>query len=281
MVSRRFDECCAAVFCLGALVLTAGCRVDGAWSDPKPPKDAVVDETMTDDVDVVATVDDTNLADMQEVDLVEQVVAHRRAYRRALEELRLHYRMRGNASKLGWADFELDGLRRVKPFRYLLDAEVPPTSLRATDPVPEADALFKRGQELMRMGGHGVPGVYREDRMIQASTVLRELVERYPTSDKIDDAAFLLGEIHREYMPGQDILAALWYERAHAWNPRTLQPALFRAAVIYDQRLHDRDRALELYQAVVHDDGQSGRHARYAANRIHELSRDWRTADAR
>ncbi len=271
---------CAAACCLAAGMLAAGCNVDGQWREPGPPKGAVVDTTVWDDDGSRDAVAVPAAVDTQEVDLIETVVAHRMAYRRALEELRDHYESHGNAMKLAWAEFELKGLRRVKPFRYFVDAEIPPESLRPTERAPEADALYQRGRVLMREGGYRGPGLYLESMMIEASCTFRELIEKYPSSDKIDDAAFFLGEIDKEYMPGQEMLAVKWYERAWTWDPKTPHPARFKAAVVYDHRLHDRDRALELYHAVIRDETDSARNVRIATNRIHALTKDHRTASA-
>jgi TolA-binding protein len=153
-----------------------------------------------------------------------------------------------------------------------MDSEIPPADLKATEQIPEADTLYQVGLDLMRRGGHRAPVIYRQDRMIQAAEVFRNLIERYPTSDKIDDAAFWEGEIHSQYLPGQETLAAQWYERAWTWDPYTPHPARFRAAVVYDSKLHDRDRALELYQLVIRDETQSKRNLRHATRRIHKLT---------
>lgn len=222
---------------------------------------------------------DLQIADAREADLVEEVVAHRAAYHRSLNALQTYYAERGNAIKEGWADFELSGLRRVKAFKYILDAEVASDALRPTDSIAEADALYEKGMELMRRGGHGVPALFDRDRMVEAAATFRELIERFPSSDKIDDAAFYLGEIHKEYLPNQELLAVKWYERAWTWNPSTPHPARFQAAVVNDYRLHDRDRALELYQQVIESETGIKSNVRFAARRIHELTDTVQTAE--
>lgn len=215
---------------------------------------------------------DLKLVAMKEVDLVEAVAAHRNQYRASLERLHAYYSEHGYAAKQGWASYELDGLSKVKPFRYLMDSEVPTERLHATDSIPEADALFEEGRDLMKRGGYGVPGIYREDRMIQAAEVLRRMILQYPSSDKIGDAAFLCGEIHKEYLPGQEQIAVKWYERCWIWDPETTHPAKFQAAVVYDYRLHDRDAALELYHRVVSDGSREDPNVRHALKRIQALT---------
>jgi len=220
------------------------------------------------------------VVERQEVDLVENVLAHRAQYHQGLEELRDYYHEHGNAAKQSWADFELAGIRKVKAFRYLVDAEIPSDQLRPTDRIPEADVFYERGRDLLRKGGGGIPIFYREKTMIEAADVFQQLVERYPTSDKIDDAAFYLGEIHKEYLPNQEPIAVQWYERAWTWDPQTPHAARFQAAVVYDYRLHDRDRALELYHSVLKNETGNHTNVRFATRRIHELTTARRTASA-
>ncbi|MBN2131287.1 MAG: hypothetical protein JW741_17435, partial [Sedimentisphaerales bacterium] len=90
------------------LVVSVGCqstdqgrsqrlpRRNGAYADPaqpvNPPESAMV------------------RASTDEVDLVEQVAAHRRAYRQSLELLIQNYSGAGNNMKLNWAQEELRSL---------------------------------------------------------------------------------------------------------------------------------------------------------------------------
>jgi len=215
---------------------------------------------------------DITPVEAEEVDLVESVVAHRDAYLQHLTALRDYYQARGYAAKQSWADFELNGLRKIKAFRYVDDAEVPVAKLDPSASIAEADSMYARGMELMEKGGHGVPIFYRQKTMIQAADVFRDLIQKYPTSDKVDDAAFYLGEIHKEYLPGQEPIAVKWYERAWTWNAETPHPARFQAAVVYDYRMHDRDRALELYRAVVEREVQNASNVRFAQRRIQDLA---------
>ena len=250
-----------AACCLGIGFAFGGCNVDGRWDRFAGPKGPVVPlQRSTADLD-------STLGDAQEVDLIESVLSHRAEYQQNLRKLHAYYLSRGYASKADWAAFELKGLRRVKQFRYMLETEVPQQTVTPVERVPEADALYDKGRELMRRGGHGVPGFYHEGRMVEAAAILRELVEQYPSSNKTADAAFFLGEIHKEYLKGQEEIALLWYQRAWTWDPNTSHPARFQAAVVCDYRLHDRDHALELYRSVLENETGSKSNARWAARR--------------
>jgi tetratricopeptide (TPR) repeat protein len=253
--------------------------MDPAFGERRPPKGPIASakDPMGKGLPSGATL---AVVENQEVDLVENVLNHRAQYHQGLEELRDYYLAHGYASKQSWADFELAGLRKVKSFRYLIDAEIPSDQLRPTEKVPEADALYERGRSLLRKGGSGIPIFYREKTMIEAADAFQQLVEQYPNSDKIDDAAFFLGEIHKEYLPNQEQIAVKWYERAWTWDPQTPHAARFQAAVVYDYRLHDRDRALELYQSVLKNETGDQTNVRFATRRIHELTTARQTATA-
>jgi len=267
-----------AVVATGSLL--SACNVDGLW-DKRPPRNApTTSATDPGRVDLTRHKLDLEMVPGREVDLVETVLTHRALYHQSLERLRDYYAQHGEATKLKWAEFELKGARKVQPFRYLLDAEIAADSLRPTESIPEADAMYNRGLELMKEGGHGMPVFYRQDLMLQAAGVFREMVEKYPSSDKIDDAAFMLGEIHREYLPGQEAIAVKWYERAWTWDPHTPHPARYEAAIVFDYRLHDRDRALELYQAIMREETGDSSNSRFATRRISELTSSDRSASA-
>lgn len=258
----------------GLCLVAAGCNVDPIMPKAKRPKGPVVSVSETTGARAPA---DTGLSVVgtTEVDLVEAMVQHRAAYLHSLEDLRDFYRDHGYLTKEGWAEHELGGLKKVQTFRYVMDAEIPVKKLTPSNSVAEADAMYDQGLALMRKGGHGgLPALYREKPMIEAVGVFRELIEKYPSSDKIDDAAFWLGEIHKEYLKDQEQIAVQWYERAFTWDPATPHPARFQAAVVYDYRLHDRDRALELYRAVLTEETSHRTNVDFATRRIEQLTKE-------
>ncbi len=257
-----------------SILAAAGCNVDPLIPKTRAPRGPVVSISETTGARAPA---DTGLSviGQTEVDLVEKMVEYRSAYLHSLESLRDYYGDHGYLTKESWAEHELSGLKKVQTFRYVMDAEIPAQRLRPTDSVSDADAMLERGIALMRKGGHGgLPALYREKPMIEAAGVFRELIEKYPSSDKIDDAAFWLGEIHKEYLKDQEQIAVQWYERAFAWDPATPHSARFQAAVVYDYRLHDRDRALELYRLVLADEAWRRSNVDFATRRIEQLTKE-------
>ena len=98
---------------------------------------------------------------------------------------------------------------------------------------------------------------------------IAELIEKYPTSDKIALAAFYIGDIYREYVRNYP-LAVKWFERAWQWDPNITEPARFQAATVHDIRLHNPIKAIELYRAAIELETNRS-NARFAERRIPEL----------
>ena len=253
-----------------AFAASVGCRTDILGKGRRAPQGPVAPIDNPPGIELA----DIHDSDAREVDLVESVLTHRAMYRRYLRELRDYYDTHGYITKRDWAAFELEDVDQIKAFRYLLDAEVPTASLRPTESIAAADKLYARGLQLMQQAGHGIPVLYHERSMREALQVFVSLIEQYPTSDKIDDAAFYCGEIHKDYLKKQEPLAVRWYERAFTWDPSTPHPARFRAAVTYDYKLQNRKRALELYHAVLQRETADESNLAFATRRIGELTAD-------
>lgn len=221
-----------------------------------------------------------SLADRTEPDLVEDLVLHRSMYEQLLRALVTFYSENGFDDKANLARTELNGLQSVKTYNYILDAELPVATLQPTDSIFEADQLYEEGLKLMDKGGHRVIIWYHEGTMKKALGKFKELIAKYPSSDKIDDAAYYIAEIHKEYNQERDnMLAVEWYKRAIAWNPNLPHPAWSHAAHILDFRMHEREKALEWYYLVLeHEKDMDKTDARFAGNvavankRIRELT---------
>lgn len=277
-VSRKctFVRCAVACGCVVLMALSSGCQTDGFFQPGRSPK---ADRVIVAQTLAPRQVDEDFLHNAKEADLAEEVVGHREAYVSALRSLRDAYAAGGNGARRDQAATELAGLEKVQQFHYMLDAEVPPVDLKPTLSIPEADRLYNSAVKLMKQGGSGIPGLYRQEKMLEALHAFKSVINLYPTSDKIDDAAFYAGEIHKEYLPEQELIAVRWYERSMQWNPKTPHPVRFQAAVIYDYRLHDRARALELYHGVLEQEKDIDlSNTRFSSRRIDELMREPRTA---
>jgi tetratricopeptide (TPR) repeat protein len=208
-----------------------------------------------------------------EAELIEQVAANRQAYRQGLVSLIDYYGRTGNNLKLEWARKELAALETMPRYNYIIEATVAGPDLKASAIVAEADELYARASELQREGERLV--IAKDDELLRlALDKYNQLIRKYPTSDKIDDAAFKAAGIY-EYFRDYTI-ALLYYQRAFQWDAATPYPARFKAAYILDSRMHRRAEALELYLQALQTEGKDARYSTlkdYAQNRVEELSK--------
>ena len=249
---------------------SAGCKTDALANPSRETVDAPLDS-----LESPAGIDlpPIPIADRTEIDLVEEMSFHRAMYARYLRALATYYSEHGYEVKAIWARNELNDLRLVKPYRYISDAEVPVASLRPTESIAEADDLYQESHTLMKKGGHGIPALYNQQTMKLALAKFKALVDMYPTSDKVDDAAFFIAEIHKEYFEEEDNnIALMWYQRALDWNPNTPHPVRFQMAVLLDYRMHEREKALAMYQQVLEDERSNKSNLEWANARIRQLT---------
>lgn len=204
-----------------------------------------------------------------EADYVEQVAATRQAYREALESLATYYRSVGNYTKGQWAQTELRTFNQMVRYTYLAPAEVAPANLQARDVIDGAEQLFAEGMRLYREAG-GSLLVVDEAKYREALQYFNRLIAEYPTSTRIDDAAYRAGQIY-EHLKNYE-LAAIYYQRAFQWNDTTPYPARFRAATVLDHRLKMRSEALALYQLAVERESRFTDNTARASQRIAEMT---------
>jgi tetratricopeptide (TPR) repeat protein len=247
---------------IALLTILVGCQTNQGLSQRLPNRDtpgAVTSAPVA--VETAAAAD--------EIDVVEQLASHRQAYRQSLETLIKYYDVHGNRRNLEWARTELQALDRIPQYRYIIEAEVMPKDLRATEQIQAADDLYQKAVETERKAG--VLPVLKDENVLRvALNLYGQLISQYPTSDKIDDAAWHMAGIH-EYF--RDFVIALsFYQRVYQWDPSTPYPARFKAAWILDDKLHRRAEALELYQESVVKESQHENERAFAERRIRELS---------
>jgi tetratricopeptide (TPR) repeat protein len=211
------------------------------------------------------------IANAGETDYVEQIAVNRQAYRQGLELLIRYYTRTGNNMKLKWAQKELSSLDAIPQYKYIIQAEAAGANLRATTSIPEADELYEDAQQLQKEAGTLL--IAKNDELLRlALDKYERLIRTYPSSDKIDDAAYNAGDIY-EYFKDYSI-SLLYYKRAYQWDPGTTQPARFRSARILDKRLHRNAEALELYQEAIKTEGKYRKNRNwkeFAEQRIKEL----------
>jgi TolA-binding protein len=182
-----------------------------------------------------------------DIELVERVLACRRDYQVALEGLRAHYISVGDLERARWAEEELLQFHRIGKQAFRLDMDVPAATLKAEHAIGEANELYRKAMTFKDKGW----GTDYTDNQRRAELLFQQLLTSYPQSDKIDDAAYQLGDIYEGKAYRQYRRAAAYFERCFQWNQNTQFEARLRAARIYDKALLDRSRARELYQEVL------------------------------
>ena len=141
--------------------------------------------------------------------------------------------------------------------------------------ISEADDLYSKGSQLYEEGKGWMRTFLSTNYNKQRSALayFRELIRRYPSSDKIALSAFYVGEIYKEYF-NEDVRAVHWYELAWAWDPHIQLPARFQAATVYDHRLKNPLKALTTYQLAVRHEQFDPSNVRYAQVRIEILQQE-------
>jgi len=181
-----------------------------------------------------------------DIELVERLLAARRDYQMSLEALRTHYQSTNDLERARWAEDELRQYHRVLKQAYRLELDVPPPTLQATYPVPEATELYRKAMGFKSKGW----GTDYVDNQRRAEILFQQILTSYPQSDMIDDAAYQLGDLYEGKAYQQYRRAASYFERCFQWNPNTQFDARLRAARLYDKHLSERGRAMELYKEI-------------------------------
>lgn len=216
-------------------------------------------------------------ADLQrdtEVQLVEQMARHRRLYQEHLDALKMFYDRQGNHIKASWVRVELEQLELGPQREYLVIAEVAGPDLQSQAIVEEADTLYREAMNYVKEGRGALGRLFaKKKKLYTAIEKLDELITNYPTSDKIDDAAFQIAEIYRYYLKEYN-RALLYYQRVWQWDARTPLPARYWVARIYDDQLHNRVKALYYYEQVVNLESSYPKNVVYAENRITDINQE-------
>lgn len=201
-----------------------------------------------------------------DLELVQKLNNARKDYQASLEQLRHLYIQAGDVERARWAEDELRQFHRIPKFAFRLDLDVPPPTLKGETNVPEANQLFIRAMSYKDKGW----GTESTDNQRRAEILFQELLSKYPQSNKISDAAYMLGDIYEKQPYRMYRRAAAYFERCFQWNGNTTHDARLRAARLYDRQTLDRARAMELYREVTthtHD----GKQLQEAERRLKEL----------
>lgn len=182
-----------------------------------------------------------------DLELVQKLNNCRKDYQTSLEQLRQLYLQAGDVERARWAEDELRQWHRIPKFAFRLDLDVPPPTLKGESNVPEANQLLIRALTY-KDKGFGTDSI---DNQRRTEILLQELLSKYPTSNKISDAAYHLGDVYEKPPYKMYRRAATYFERSFQWNPNTPYDGRLRAARLYDQKAIDKPRSMELYREVT------------------------------
>lgn len=216
----------------------------------------------------------TGLQQNTEVRLVEQMALKRSEYKQYLDLLAQFYDRQGNNLKATWVAEEINALKLVPQRPYLVVAEVAGSDLRAVQSIVAADVLYDEAVALFKDARNslGLKLLSDKKKLYLAKDKFNELITNYPTSDKIDDAAYQIAEISNQYL--KDYQASLlYYMRVWQWDPQNPYPARFQVARIYDKELHNRLQALKYYEEAIKMESFTA-NADFARLRIQEINQD-------
>jgi len=202
--------------------------------------------------------------------LVESVLSARAAYKQEMRVLEKFFTDRLSLEKADFVNRVRQRFDPVRTYVYFFSAEAPPENMRPVKVIPAAEGLYSKALSLYKRASL-VPLVPNYEKQREALRLFLTITEQHPTSTKSPLAAFYIGHIYREYF-NEDVRAVMWYQRAWKWDPRIQIGARFQAAVVWDYRLQNHQRALELYQAVLDYEFDDLTNRGFARRRIAELT---------
>ncbi len=266
----------ALIVCCPLLFALVGCEGIGRKHDSRvvditPPEDEDLGPTPIRRVSLPSTVDE-----------VESMLATRAAYIDKMIAVERAYLQIGDTEKANWARRQREQTERVEIYPYLREGTSEQRyTVAPRESIPAADELYLEAMKLYDTF-EGVPFVgftkLNHEDCRKAVNMYKRILQDYPTSDKVDDAAYYAGVIYKEFLREDDPdneLALRYFKWALRLDPKTPHPARFDAAVVYDFRLHDRERAIEMYHQVLEtEEAGIQSNQRFAATRIEQLTDD-------
>jgi len=210
-----------------------------------------------------------NQAALGQSDIVEALVGYRLAYRKSLETLVTVLKGAKDVRRWKHAKRELKELISVNKYLYLRDADTPGVELRPTKKIAAAEKLYNEAMKMNKKSTrYGL--IHRYETQL-AMEGFRRLIRDYPNSDRIDDAAYQIGELCRNNL--KDYRRAIrWYECVVAWDANSPLRANLRIAKLYDKHVVNRLTALDYYRRALDLEARGSSERRRIERRIKRLS---------
>ena len=209
----------------------------------------------------------TGKASGGDFEMVQKLNSLRKDYQKSLEQLRVFYHQVQDKERERWATEELIAFHRIPKNAFILDLDLPPPNLPGDLNVPEANKIFTWA---MKFKDHSY-GTEYIDNQRRAEVLFQAILDKYPRSNKISAVAYNLGDVYESKAYRQFSRAVEYYHRCYQYNPKTTLDARIRAARLYDSKLNNRTKAIEVYREVTTHETDP-QHIQEAQKRIAELS---------
>lgn len=213
------------------------------------------------------SIDDT---EAEEAKLIRKIDISRENYEKSLSELESFYLTVGNRLKSKNVATEIREFSRVP--RSLYDTGVyegagstSPAASRGEN-IEDANTLFFDANSYRNV----LPGIKRQNSLNIAAERYKMIIERYPASDKVSDAAYFLAEIYNDPLFGAYDTAAEMYVKSYELDENTDKPALYKAAMVYDYKLNNIDKATVYYKLAIAKSPEP-KHQKRARRRLNNL----------
>lgn len=210
--------------------------------------------------------------DMKERALLENVTDSREKYLTSLDALAQYYEKKNEEFKARMIHTALARFFREETYLFLHRVEVPPETLEPCKIIPRANELYDRALAMYEQGARSFP-VVDYPRQRQALGMFLRLVRQYPRSTRIASAAYYIGKIYSEYFR-EPYLAVQWYIRAWTWDPYLPFPARYEAAVLCQEKLGEKAKALELFRESLDHEQAYEANCKDARERIQKLTEE-------
>ncbi|MBN1943023.1 MAG: hypothetical protein JW849_06990 [Phycisphaerae bacterium] len=210
-------------------------------------------------------------ADAKERMLLENVTNAREDYLDALDDLATFYEKKNDDFKARMIQTALARFFAEETYLFLHRVEVPPETLEPCKIIPRANEMYDRALALYEKGARSLPVDFPSLR--QALGTFLRLVRRYPQSTRIASAAYHIGKIYGDFFH-EPYLAVQWYVRAWTWDPYLPFPARYEAAVLCQEKLGEKAKALELFRESLAREAPYEANCKDARERIGKLSEE-------
>ena len=188
---------------------------------------------------------------VREMELAEQVVASRKAYRDNLLKLLAFYTDNGYDETARVVRKELEALEKIPDNFYIVAVvgidTVDPAEFRE---IPAATKLFEQGMEQKNF-----PDLFtKKQHLEKALKRFKEILIRYPESNLCPETAYRIAQIYRGFYYNDKYRALKYYEACLEWAPEFPYKVRWRIADIYDKYLNNYGKAVKYYRLSVAKD---------------------------